>query len=230
MFRFKQFSIDDKRSAMKVGTDGVLLGAWATCLPEEDGKMPRIVDIGCGCGLITLMMAQRFPGTHVTGIDIDASSVEDARTNIAVSPFADRIDLIHADFFTLPPVHESVFYVCNPPFYTEDTVAPDQRRATARHHSSLPLNSLVTYIKGSSLSIILPAQQESSFLSLCHSNGMHLSRICHVRTTEKKEPKRVMMEVTSAAVENVERTTLTLMTSDGKRSEEYASLCRDFYL
>jgi tRNA1Val (adenine37-N6)-methyltransferase len=230
VFRFKQFSIDDKRSAMKVGTDGVLLGAWATCFPDKDGKMPRIVDIGCGSGLITLMMAQRFPSAQITGVDIDAFSIEDARDNVTASPFAEQIDIIHADIFTLPPAQGLVHYVCNPPFYTEDTVAPDLRRATARHHSALPLDSLVKYIKGSGLSIILPSQQESSFLSLCHSYGMHLNRICYVRTTEKKEPKRVMMEVTASAVEDVERTTLTLMSSDGKRSEEYASLCRDFYL
>ena len=222
--------MDDGRSAMKVGTDGVLLGAWATSLPDEDGKMPRIVDIGCGCGLITLMMAQRFPNAHITGIDIDALSIEDARDNIAASPFANRIDIIHADIFTLPHTKGPVHYVCNPPFYTEDTVAPDQRRAAARHHSALPLNSLVRYVKGSTLSIILPAQQKSAFLALCHSEGMHLRRICYVRTTERKEPKRIMMEVAPTAAEDVETTTLTLMTSDGKRSEEYASLCRDFYL
>lgn len=214
---------------MKVGTDGVLLGAWASCAPDENGEMPRIVDIGCGCGLITLMMAQRFHKSHITGVDIDAPSIKDARHNIAASPFASRIDIIHADILTLPPVQGHVHYVCNPPFYTEDTVAPDQRRATARHHSALPLESLVRYIKGSCLSIIFPTQQEPSFLALCHSEGMHLRRICYVRTTEHKEPKRVMMEVAPTATQNVEKTTLTLMTA-GKRSEEYASLCKDFYL
>ncbi len=230
MFRFRQFFVDDGRSAMKVGTDGVLLGAWATCLPDEDGKMPRIVDIGCGCGLITLMMAQRFPSAHITGVDIDMLSIRDARDNVAASPFTERIDIIHADIFTLPHAQVPVHYVCNPPFYTEDTIAPDLRRAVARHHSALPLESLVRYVKGSFLSIILPAQQESAFLALCHSEGMHLRRVCSIRTTGYKEPKRIMMEVAPTAAEAVEATTLTLMSSDGKRSEEYALLCRDFYL
>ncbi len=90
MFRFRRFSVDDGRSAMKVGTDGVLLGAWAL---EGAPAPPLVVDVGCGCGLIALMLAQRLPGVPIEAVDIDGPSLEDARANVAASPFAGRIAL-----------------------------------------------------------------------------------------------------------------------------------------
>ena len=218
---------------MKVGTDGVLLGAWALGgKADTTCDVGHIVDVGCGSGLISLMMAQRFPTARVTGIDIDAPSVQDARANVAASPFAERIDIVHTDFLTLPPQDEAVCYVCNPPFYTEDTIAPDVRRATARHSSALPLDALVKHVARdrATLSLILPTALEPAFLALCHSESLHLHRICHVRTTEHKMPKRVLMEAGMATDKEAERTTLVLTGDDGRRSEAYATLCKDFYL
>lgn len=227
MFRFRRFTVDDGRSAMKVGTDGVLLGAWALL---GAASPPRIVDVGCGSGLIALMMAQRFPEAMITAVDIDAPSLEDARRNVAASPFASRIALTEGDFLSLPPFPEGTAFVCNPPFYTEDTLAPDLRRAAARNSRALPLEQLLERCAQGTLSLVLPATLEGELLSLAHAARLHLRRLCRVRTTERKAPKRLLAELSPEAAEAPDFSELILTAPDGSRSEAYAALCRDFYL
>lgn len=229
MFRFRQFTVDDSHTAMKVGTDGVLLGAWAR-IEHDLPSPPLIVDIGCGCGLISLMLAQRFPSARIIGVEIDPLAASDAQRNVAASPFARRITVTCADFLSLPPFPKGTCYVCNPPFYTEDILAPDPHRATARHSSHLPLPAIIKHVGMSPLSVILPSTQEAHFLALCHSEGLHLRRICRVRTTERKVPKRVMMDIGPKASDDISSSELILLNPDGSRSEDYARLCQDFYL
>jgi len=226
VFRFRRFSVDDGRSAMKVGTDGVLLGAWAL---EGAPAPPLVVDVGCGCGLIALMLAQRLPGVPIEAVDIDAPSLEDARANVAASPFAGRIALREGDFLSLPPFPEGTAFVCNPPFYTEDTLPPDVRRAAARNSRALPLEALVGRASCGTLSLVLPAALEGELLASAHAAGLHLRRLCRVRTTERKAPKRILAELGAAAAEP-QFSELVLTAPDGARSEAYAALCRDFYL
>lgn len=222
---------------MKVGTDGVLLGAWA------DVRAHNIVDVGCGSGLIALMAAQRNPQAHVLGIEIDPLAAQDARDNAAGSPFADRIRIECRDAFekdalishpsSLIPHPSSL--ICNPPFYTEDTLPPDEARAVARNNRSMSLDRLVELfarrLKGSSgtCSMVLPSVLEQRITELAHLNGLHLRRLCRVKTTPRKQPKRILIELgPEPCVLNPE--ILTLMNPDGSRSEQYARLCRDFYL
>lgn len=226
MFRFRRFSVDDGRSAMKVGTDGVLLGAWAL---EGAPAPPLVVDVGCGCGLIALMLAQRLPGVPIEAVDIDGPSLEDARTNVAASPFAGRIALREGDFLSLPPFPEGTAFVCNPPFYTEDTLAPDVRRAAARNSRALPLEDLVGRASCGTLSLVLPAALEGELLASAHAAGLRLRRLCRVRTTERKPPKRILAELGAEAAEP-QFSELVLTAPGGARSEAYAALCRDFYL
>ena len=226
MFRFRRFSVDDGRSAMKVGTDGVLLGAWAL---EGAPAPPLVVDVGCGCGLIALMLAQRLPGVPIEAVDIDAPSLEDARANVAASPFAGRIALREGDFLSLPPFPEGTAFVCNPPFYTEDTLAPDVRRAAARNSRALPLEALVARASCGTLSLVLPAALEGELLASANAAGLHLRRLCRVRTTERKAPKRILAELAAEAAEP-QFSELVLTAPCGARSEAYAALCRDFYL
>lgn len=226
MFRFRRFSVDDGRSAMKVGTDGVLLGAWAL---EGAPAPPLVVDVGCGCGLIALMLAQRLPGVPIEAVDIDGPSLEDARANVAASPFAGRIALREGDFLSLPPFPEGTAFVCNPPFYTEDTLPPDVRRAAARNSRALPLEALVGRASCGTLSLVLPAALEGELLTSAHAAGLHLRRLCRVRTTERKPPKRILAELGAEAAEP-QFSELVLTAPGGQRSEAYAALCRDFYL
>ncbi len=226
MFRFRRFSVDDGRSAMKVGTDGVLLGAWAL---EGAPAPPLVVDVGCGCGLIALMLAQRLPGVPIEAVDIDGPSLEDARANVAASPFAGRIALREGDFLSLPPFPEGTAFVCNPPFYTEDTLPPDVRRAAARNSRALPLEDLVGRASCGTLSLVLPAALEGELLASAHAAGLQLRRLCRVRTTERKPPKRILAELGAEAAEP-QFSELVLTAPGGQRSEAYAALCRDFYL
>ncbi|MFR1987405.1 MAG: tRNA1(Val) (adenine(37)-N6)-methyltransferase [Prevotellamassilia sp.] len=129
MFTFQQFTIDDSRCAMKVGTDGVLLGAWA-----DLSETTRILDLGCGSGLIALMAAQRNPQALVKGVEIDEAAAADAQANVAASPFHERVQITCADALTLSaPSFEADCILSNPPYHEEELLPPEAQRAAARH-------------------------------------------------------------------------------------------------
>lgn len=228
-FLFRQFTVHHDRCAMKVGTDGVLLGAWAP-LPADG----NVLDIGCGSGLISMMSAQRSEGCHVTGIDIDPPSVEQARENVEGSPFAGRIDILLQDVLSYETTLRFRAILCNPPFYTEDTLPPDLARQTARNASVLPFARLAQ--KASSLltedgffSVVLPYVAMQDFVLCCMQNGLTLCRRMNVRTTERKQAKRVLLSFCKPKDCKVKDEEIVLM--DGaSRSEAYQRLTRDFYL
>lgn len=228
MFQLKRFNIEDDISSMKVGTDAILLGAWAE-LPTEG----RLIEIGCGCGVISLMAAQRQPSLHITGIDIHLPSVEQARENAARSPFH-SVEFLHTDFlsYTCLPVK---CILSNPPYHTESLQSPCASRAAARSEATLPFPELVRHssellVPGGYLQVIIPIGAYSRFHSECNNYGLSLTRITMVRTTPKKEPKRVLLTFRKGSVCITERSELTLLDSAGMRSKTYSDLCRDFYL
>ena len=137
-FTFKQFHIDHSRCAMKVGTDGTLIGAWFSA----DCNNSRILDIGTGTGLIAIMAAQRFSGAQVVGIDIDSDCIEQANENVAASPWCDRISIIHSALqeFTSSEGFDAI--VSNPPYFVDSLLSPDEKRSTARHANTLSFNDL----------------------------------------------------------------------------------------
>lgn len=238
-FRFKRFEISHGRSSMRVGTDGVLLGAWGGQGLASDGvENMRILDVGCGCGLIALMAAQRFPGAWVYGIDVDASSVSEAGENALLSPFSGRVQFMHSDvrdFVSVDGVGVFNLILCNPPYYTEDTLPPNERRSRARNSSCLPFSVLLSRVKsllapGGVFSVIIPMQARDEFLAQALLNCLYLHRECRVQTTPSKAPKRVMLEFTHQDTDQSEFSTLVLQDSSATRSEQYALLCRDFYL
>ena len=156
IFRFKQFSVRHDRCAMKVGTDGVLLGAWGSV----EGK--RILDIGTGTGLIALMAAQRNPEADVLGIDIDELAVAQARGNVAESPFNRRIECILQDVLTFESEAPFDAILCNPPFFTEDTLPDNRSRALARNNKCLPFPQLIKKVavllaENGTFSLIVPS-------------------------------------------------------------------------
>lgn len=229
-FRFKQFCIRHDRCAMKVGTDGVLLGAWG-CV---EGK--SILDIGTGTGLIALMAAQRNPEAQVLGIDIDAAAVEQARENIAASPFHERVSCKLQDVLTFQPETRFDAILCNPPFFTEDTLPDDKGRALARNNRSLPFPLLIR--KAASLlndkgtfSVIIPLEHVQELVGLGLAEGLYLQRRCHVHTTAKKPPRRALLTFTNDVYASSSITqSLCLMNEDGSRCKEYQELTKDFYL
>ncbi len=228
IFRFKQFSVRHNRCAMKVGTDGVLLGAWGSV----EGK--RILDIGTGTGLIALMAAQRNPEADVLGIDIDELAVAQARENVAESPFNRRIECILQDVLTFEPEAPFDAILCNPPFFTEDTLPDNRSRALARNNKCLPFPQLIKKVavllaENGTFSLIVPSGLAQEIVGLCMENGLHLIRRCQIHTTARKPPRRTLLEF-SRQNRSCEMLTLRLVADDGTRSQQYQELTKDFYL
>ncbi len=229
-FQFKRFTIEQDKCAMKVGTDGVLLGA----VVEVNDTIHRVLDVGTGTGLISLMLAQRMEQAEITAIDIDEMAVEQARENAQRSPFAERIKVELSDFRTMVG-NESEYdlVVSNPPFFNEKVNCPDSQRDTARHTDSLPLSSLIEnaarlLTSEGRFAVIIPTQISADFILDCAMNGLHLYRKTMVKTVPRKEAKRVILEFSKQSVASrVE--TLLLRDENGENSEEYRKLTEEFY-
>ena len=233
-FRFRQFELRQDRCAMKVGTDGTLLGAWALMPGEASG---RVLDIGTGTGLIALMMAQRYPEAEVTAIDIDAGAVSQAQENVAASPFARRVTVMEMALQQMgessrvadQPSSRYDALVCNPPFFVNSLVCPDARRTAARHASSLPLTDLtaaasVLLSDGGELSVILPADLHSSMDAAAALSGLFAHRVCRFFTSVRKPAKRVLLAYGRQPADTFEQTQLLL------DDDDYRQLVAPFYL
>ena len=227
-FDFKKFRIEQDRCAMKVGTDGVLLGAWA-----EGGR--RILDIGTGTGVIALMMAQRYPEARVTAIDIDAAAVEQANENVQDSPFAERIQVSQADvnaFETLEP-YDAI--VCNPPYFDKALTCPDNQRTQARHTTSLSYQQLMTAAcrllqDEGVFSLIIPNDFFQQLESELHLAGLFLTRVYGVRTVEGKPIKRYLIELRKSPKNELVKKEVLIDDAPNVRSEWYRELTKDFYI
>ena len=174
---------------MKVGTDGVLLGAWA-----KGG--PRILDIGTGTGIIALMMAQRYPEAQVTAIDIDEGAVRQAEQNVSQSPFLGRISVLQQAVQEHLGEYESI--VSNPPFFIDSLQAPDEQRNMARHTATLSYAELMKaayrlLADNGELSVVIPFDYRRRMEDEAVFVGFFPSRVCGVKTTERKPAKRYLL-------------------------------------
>ncbi len=226
-FLFKQFEVRHDRCAHRVGTDGVLLGAWA-----DGGK--HLLDIGTGSGLIALMMAQRYSHALVDAIEPDEPSAAQARENFKGNLFADRIRLFGKrlqDFF---PTVQYDSIVCNPPFYVNGLLGGDHRRMQARHSQWLPLGELMEGVdrlltKEGAFSLILPTTSVPALVSEALSRGFSVQKRTDVATIEGKSPTRTLLKLTR----NSDKMLLEeqfISHKDGTKSEWHHALTRDFYL
>lgn len=227
-FQFKQFRIHQERCAMKVGTDGVLLGTWL-----QPGAAMRILDIGTGTGLIALCLAQRC-SAPIDAIELDAEAAAQAAENAAASPWAARIRVIQADVRTYRPDVRYDVIVCNPPFFRNSLPAPLKERNMARHDAHLTLEDLLqtaqALLTGSGVfALILPSDASARLEALCQTHGLHLQRRCYVQTVPGKQAKRMLYQFGREAVHAVDET-LCLQDMHGKRSPQYANLTADYYL
>jgi len=221
---------------MKVGTDAVLLGSW---MQAPEAANPKMLDVGTGTGVIALMAAQRYSDAEITAIDSDAPSVEEATENFGNSPWSDRLaakEISLQRYAAEYPAGTFDLVFSNPPFYTNDLKAPNPRRSAARHTESLPFPEFVSaadrLLKPSGmLAVVLPVEEGRIFVREA-AGIFHLSRVCRVRGTAGKPPKRLLMEFVKADVEApsaVEEEELTLQ--DGPhRTPEYTVLTQEFYL
>lgn len=237
-FNFKQFSLKNESVGLKVGTDGVLLGALADVERARSAGLDaahhlRILDIGTGTGVIALMLAQRCPDAELTGIDIDEHSP--AGENFGNSPWADRLQFIGkslAGFMDSDPGLFDVI-VSNPPYYDNSLLCPDADRSAARHTGSLSYREVITFANdflspGGTLSLILPKSEEQRCTRFATSFGLYPYRICSVKTTPLKAPSRILADF-SRVRERPECRELTIQDNDGYTAE-YKEFTKEFYL
>lgn len=233
IFRFKQFSVSHRLSAMKVGVDGVLLGAWADV--ADTGK---VLDVGTGCGVIALLVAQRSPSAIVTAIDLHQPSVDEARENFDLSPWSERLTAKKVSFQDF--ISESKFdlIISNPPFFDSGADSKLSPRMAARHAGELsPLSLLKNGVRlinrKGRIALICPAEQEDVLVDKAAEAGLAAVRLTHVHGVEGKPAKRLLAEfVTRADNDNVEivRNSLNIMDSNGCYTKEYCRLTGAFYL
>ena len=228
-FTFKQFTVYHDRCAMKVGTDGVLLGAWT-----DVSNARRILDIGTGTGLIALMVAQRTTNVQITAIDIDAEAVNQARENVSSSPWKNRVGVMLQDVCTYTSDTGFDTIVSNPPYFIDSLKCPDSQRATARHTDTLDAPRLLEKVAelltpDGRFSLILPADQTDELLRIAKTQGLYPSRWTQVITRPGLPPKRSLVEFRKNA-QAYSVNELVIELDRHVYSEEYIALTREFYL
>lgn len=243
-FRFRQFEVSNKLSAMKIGTDAVLLGAWAfEALGVGASSDLRTLDIGCGTGVLSLMLAQRFAkrftGLSVLGIDIDADAAAEAAANFSRSPWAECLEARQADFREFAASGEAGTYdliISNPPFFTGGAQAPDDARRIARHQESLGLHDLMdgaahVLAPEGILAVVLPADKADEARTEARFTRLEPTRECVVATTPRKPPRRILMEFRhSDKATATQRENLLIHTPEGGFSDRYSRFVEPFYL
>ncbi len=229
IFRFKQFSVLNDKTAMKVGTDGVLLGAWCDVTAAK-----RVLDVGTGCGVIALMIAQRNHEAIIDAIDIEEDAVEEAKENFYNSPWAVRLTVKRVDFndFTARARYDLI--VSNPPFFTNGVLPANDARNLARHCYSLSFQELITHGKSlmspdGRLAVITPVEAELLIRQCVVLNGMGIKRLTHVVPVENAEPKRLLWELVNGDASTV-HDTIIVQNENRDYTQQYISLTRDFYL
>jgi tRNA1Val (adenine37-N6)-methyltransferase len=232
-FQFKEFSVTQDRCAMKIGTDGVLLGAWTSL--ESNPK--SILDIGSGTGVIALQLAQRSTAETIDAVEMDDNAYEQCTENFEASPWSDRLFCYHASIQEFASEIKETYdlIVSNPPFYAEDYKTADPARDTARFTDTLPFEHLVVCVaqllseKGI-FSLIIPKKEQATIIGLALQQGLHLSKICEVRGTPNSEVKRILMEFSPMKAEKIISEGLIIETDRHQYTEEYINLVKDFYL
>lgn len=229
-FDFKHFRIYHDRCANKVGTDGVLLGAWADVQNDE-----RLLDIGTGSGIIALMLAQRNGKALITGIENNNEAAGQAAENVQRSPYHERVDIVNEDFNEWQTEERFDHIVSNPPYFEEDVLPADAARNAARHTTSLTLENLIRKSKAllkddGKISLILPYQLLSRIKGICTLERLHLLRQTDVITTTGKAPKRCLLTFGKRHNADLSHDILQLSDKNGQRTAAYTALTKDFYL
>lgn len=231
-FTFKQFTVNQDRCAMKIGTDGVLLGAWISL----DKSPQSILDVGAGTGVIALQLAQRSFSEIIDAIEIDPDAFEQCVENFEASDWGDRLFCYHASVQELAEEAEEQYdlIVSNPPFYTDEYKSKDIARNKARSAAALPFEMLLKSVsmllsETGQFSLILPRKEEESFIRLATTYGLFPSKICRVKGSVSSEEKRSMLEF-SFQKQTVIIEELTIEISRHNYTASYVNLVKDFYL
>lgn len=229
-FQFKEFTIQQEKSAMKVGTDGVLLGGWV-----NTERCDTVLDIGTGTGVIALMMAQRT-NAEITGIEIEKNAALEAQQNVADSLWKDRVEIVHSSLQDFAETQSATFdlIVSNPPFFSNASKAGNKNRTLARHNDSLPFSELLScsckLLKAESrLAVILPFEAAEEFETLAGENELFVIRKTEVKPKVSKNVNRVLLEFRKTP-KAFEKDQLVIYNEDGSYTSQYKELLKAFYL
>ena len=231
-FQFKQFSVHQDRCAMKIGTDGVLLGAWTPI----DHNPFSILDIGAGTGILSLMLAQRSHAEVIEAIEIDADAYEQCVDNFEQSPWNDRLFCYHASLIEFAEEIDDTYdvIICNPPFYAEDYKTDNKQRDLARFQDAMPFEHLIESAskllsQTGLFSVVIPFSEAQRFKELASKVQLFPKQITHVKGHISAETKRSLMSF-SFVKSPLETNELVIETSRHQYTDDYINLTKDFYL
>ncbi|NER18159.1 tRNA1(Val) (adenine(37)-N6)-methyltransferase [Spongiivirga citrea] len=231
-FQFKQFSVKQDKCAMKIGTDGVLLGSWA----RIDHNPFSILDIGSGTGILSLMLAQRCHAEVIEAIEIDSDAYEQCAGNFESSPWNDRLFCYHAGLLEFAQEVDDEFdlIVSNPPFYKPTETITEKARATARFQDAMPFEHLIACTakllsEVGKFAVIIPFDEEEGFIELSKNYGLFTERITRVKGTEEASIKRSLLQF-SKIESIVEEGELVIEKRRHDYTEDYIALTKDFYM
>jgi len=231
-FLFKKFSVNQDRCAMKIGTDGVLLGAWAAVNQNPFS----VLDIGAGTGILSLMIAQRSNAEQIEAIEIDDNAFEQCTENFENSPWNDRLFCYHASLQEFADEIEDKYdlIISNPPFYSDDYKSQNQQRDLARFQDAMPFEHLIESVskllaENGKFSVIIPYKEEENFIGLSAEVNLFPNRLLRVKGNLESEVKRSLIEF-SIKKREVKTEELIIETSRHQYTDEYINLTKDFYL
>jgi tRNA1Val (adenine37-N6)-methyltransferase len=229
-FQFKQFKVEQRLSAMKVGTDGVLLGSWADISDAID-----ILDIGTGTGLIALMLAQRQTKAQIDAVEIDKDAYTQAQENFLNSKWANRLRVYNTAIQEFRSDKKYDFIVSNPPYFENSFLAKGDKRNLARHNDSLKSKELLESVSkllkpGGVFSLILPFDACKVFIEEALVNTLYVNKVCNVYPTSNSDIKRVLLEFSFIKKELFEEEITIEPIKRHEYSQEYINLTKEFYL
>jgi tRNA1Val (adenine37-N6)-methyltransferase len=229
-FRFKQFMVQQDKSAMKVCTDSCILGAWSA---NRLNEACNILDIGAGTGLLSLMLAQKSEGL-IDSIELDTDSAAQARENILVSPWSHRISLLEGNVLNFPFKTDYDFIISNPPFFESDLLSPVGKKNKAKHHETLALDELIVAIRRllkstGAFSILLPWHRDEYFAHLAMSGGFFLREKRIIRQTPAHPPFRSICLYGFQKPGIIDSEELIIKNDKGNYTKEFSDLMSDYY-
>lgn len=233
IFKFKQFSVHQERCAMKIGTDGVLLGAWTPLINNPNA----ILDIGAGTGVLSLMLAQRCHAAQIDAVEIDEDAYEQCVENFEAAPWSDRLFCFHAglDEFVNEPEDEYDVIISNPPFYSEDFKTNDLKRDMARFQDALPFEELIEAAalllsENGIFSVIIPFKEEERFMDLCAEFELYPVKVTRVKGSHTTPVVRSLMAFKRYELSVLEADELVVEINRHEYTDDYMNLTKDFYL
>lgn len=232
-FNFKQFTVQQDRCAMKIGTDAVLLGAWC---PIENNPF-SILDIGAGSGILSLMLAQRSNAKQIDALEIDEDAYEQCVENFEKSPWSDRLFCFHAglDEFIAEPEDEYDIIISNPPFYSENYKTADSHRDLARFQDALPFENLVEAVdlllseKGI-FAVIIPYKEEDQFIDLCAEVELYPVKVTRVKGSDTTPIVRSLLAFKRYELSVLTADELVIEINRHEYTDDYIQLTKEFYL